>query len=62
MTTRNRCLLRDQNKAKLMVQTVDDHAVRLVWTATLSAAIAAFWFYFFSLFFSGVEWRALTDR
>ena len=62
MTSQNRRLLRDQNRVKVIAQTRDNQAVRLVWLTTLSAVITAFVFYFFSLFFGGIEWRALTDR
>jgi hypothetical protein len=33
----------------------------MVGLATLGAAVFAFPFYFFSLFFGGIEWRALND-
>jgi hypothetical protein len=62
MTPQNRRLLRDRNRAKVIAQTGNNLAVRLVWLATLSAALVAFIFYFFSLFLGGIEWRALTDR
>jgi len=61
MSRSGQSLVRPQNKVGIIALTWDNHATSLVGLATLGGAVVAFLFYFFSLFFGGIEWRALND-
>jgi hypothetical protein len=61
MSPKQRQLIQNQARVKVIAQTHDNASANKIWFATLAAAVFAAVFYFFSYYFWGNEvWLALS--